>query len=157
VGLLRAPGAGRKPLPTALKVLRGNPGNQVLPENEPVYEAKLPTAPAELTPLAKQVWRREGKRLLEQGVFQVVDAAVFAAFCQSYARWLEITATLNKTGLVVKDDKGGFKMNPLLQAARDAQADFIRASVEFGLTPSSRSRVTAVKPKESNDEWWLGQ
>lgn len=153
----RAPGAGRKPQPTALKLLRGNPGQRPINDAEPQFTVRLPTPPTQLSESAKSIWRREGRRLVQAGVFTVADAAAFAAWCQSYARWLEMVEMLNRTGPILRiDESPGFKINPLVAAVRDAQADFIRAGVEFGLTPSSRTRVkTMMQTKPSSDgEWW---
>ena len=38
----RAGGGGRKPLPTALKALRSNPGRRPLNEDEPKPDVRLP-------------------------------------------------------------------------------------------------------------------
>ena len=43
---------GRKPKPTALKVLEGNPGKRPLNENEPKPERKAPECPSWLEPEA---------------------------------------------------------------------------------------------------------
>ena len=44
---------GRKPKPTALKVLEGNPGKRPLNENEPKPENKAPRCPSWLEQEAK--------------------------------------------------------------------------------------------------------
>lgn len=153
----RAPGAGRKPQPTALKLLRGNPGQRPINDAEPQFAVRLPRPPTQLSQSAKSIWRREGRRLLQVGVFTIADAPAFAAWCQSYARWLEMVEMLNRTGPILRiDESPGFKINPLVAAVRDAQADFIRAGVEFGLTPSSRTRVKVATPvvEDAGTEWW---
>ncbi len=153
----RAPGGGRKPQPTALKLLRGNPGQRPINDAEPQFPVRLPTPPGQLSASAKSIWRREGRRLVQAGVFTIADAPAFAAWCQSYARWLEMVEMLNRTGPILRvEEAPGFRINPLVSAVRDAQADFIRAGVEFGLTPSSRSRVKATLPARpaSDGEWW---
>ena len=53
-------GQGRKPQPTALKVLKGNPGRRPLNEDEPKPEVLLPRPPAHLSPVARREWRRAG-------------------------------------------------------------------------------------------------
>ncbi len=49
---------GRKPKPTAIKVLEGNPGKRELNLSEPKPEKKAPKCPAWLEPEAKREWRR---------------------------------------------------------------------------------------------------
>jgi len=54
---------GRKPKPTALKVLEGNPGKRPLNLNEPKPEKKASKCPSWLEPEAKKEWRRMSKTL----------------------------------------------------------------------------------------------
>ena len=137
---------GRKRLPTALRVLRGTgqPG-----EGEPNYRApiRLPSPPAELSDGAKREWRRTGRKLLDAGVLTEIDSAAFAAYCASYARWLEIQAQIKKSSLLYTSKRDGqLHSNPLLRLSRAAQEEFTRALVEFGMSPSSRTRLHVEKP-----------
>ena len=50
--------AGRKPKPTAVKILEGNPGKRKLNEHEPQPQRKAPPCPKWLEPEAKKEWRR---------------------------------------------------------------------------------------------------
>ena len=52
---------GRKPKPTALKVLEGNPGKRPLNELEPKPKKQAPSCPSWLEPEAKKEWRRMAK------------------------------------------------------------------------------------------------
>lgn len=142
---------GRKPVPTALKALRGNPGKRPLPADEPRAEAKLPKPPPELSDAAKLEWKRTGRKLLRLGVMTELDAAQFAAYCQQYAMWLETIGRINKTGVLLKDGKGGFVLNPLVRLARDLQFAYTRALAEFGMSPVSRTRVQAVPQADETD------
>ena len=56
---------GRKPTPTALKVLEGNPGKRKLNDNEPRPEKKAPSCPKWLEPEAKKEWRRLAKKMTD--------------------------------------------------------------------------------------------
>ena len=49
---------GRRPKPTRLKQLTGNPGKRPLNENEPKPEPNIPECPPELGPLAQREWNR---------------------------------------------------------------------------------------------------
>ena len=141
---------GSKPIPTALKLLRGNPGRRPLNDREPKAAPKLPSPPAELSDAAKKEWWRTGRKLLAAGIVTELDASAFAAYCQSYARWLEAQAVLAKTAMLVKNKQGFLMANPLLRVARDAQEQFTKILSEFGMTPSSRSRVHANAPKDAD-------
>jgi len=147
----RRPGAGRKPVPTTLRLLRGNPGHRPLDEDEPRAAPKLPPPPVELSAAAKKIWRRDGRKLLALGVMTALDGAAFAAYCQSYARWLEVTALLAKSSVLIKTAEGGYQLNPLLRVARETQDQYTRALVEFGMSPSSRTRVKGLPAPEQRD------
>ena len=70
---------GRKPKPTAVKELEGNPGKRPLNELEPKPKKKAPKCPGWLDAEAKTEWRRVAKQLEELGVLTEVDMAAFAA------------------------------------------------------------------------------
>ena len=75
---------GRKPKPTAIKELEGNPGKRPLNDAEPKPERKAPPCPKWLEPEAKKEWRRLSKQLEQIGVLTEVDQAAFASYCQAY-------------------------------------------------------------------------
>ena len=54
---------GRKPKPTAVKVLEGNPGKRSLNTGEPKPEKKAPRCPSWLEEEAKKEWKRMAKQL----------------------------------------------------------------------------------------------
>ena len=53
---------GRKPTPTAIRELEGNPGKRPLNTREPHPERKAPACPKWLEPEAKKEWRRLAKK-----------------------------------------------------------------------------------------------
>ena len=58
---------GRKPKPTALKVLEGNPGKRPLNKKEPQPEKKAPAARHGWSRKAKKEWKRMAKTLEAMG------------------------------------------------------------------------------------------
>ena len=78
----------------------------------------------------------------------------FAAYCQSYARWKETQEHINSEGSTFETDKGYQQQTPWVGTANTNQKLMLQAASEFGLTPSSRSRIVAgnAKGKESEDE-----
>lgn len=85
--------AGRKPKPTAVKKLEGNPGKRKLNTKEPVPGKGMPDCPKWLLPDAREEWKRLSEKLNQMGVLTEIDRSAFAAYCQSYARWKEAQAT----------------------------------------------------------------
>jgi phage terminase small subunit len=88
---------GRKPKPTHLKLLEGNPGRRPLNIGEPRPQAKIPTCPAHLSPSAKAEWKRLAHMLHRLGVITELDRAALAAYCQAYGRWVEAERKLKET------------------------------------------------------------
>ena len=58
---------GRKPKPTAMKELEGNPGKHPLNTSEPKPNKKAPACPKWLEPEAKKEWRRLAKQMEAMG------------------------------------------------------------------------------------------
>lgn len=78
--------AGRKPKPTALKKLEGNPGKRKLNTKEPIPAKGMLNCPEWLLPEAKKEWERLADLMNQMGVLTEVDMAAFAAYCQSYLK-----------------------------------------------------------------------
>src|SRR4051794_17589175 len=93
--------SGRKPQPTALKLLTGNPGKRPLNQAEPQPSPRLPRAPEHLSNEAKKEWRRAGRFLLTLGLVSDLDLAAFAAYCTAYGRWVEAEQALKTYGLML--------------------------------------------------------
>lgn len=134
---------GRKPKPTAMKILEGNPGKRKLNTREPKPNKKAPRCPAWLEDEARQEWRRLAKSLEAMGVLTETDAAVFAAYCQSYGRWKQAEAKITDGNLVFLTPSGYPQQNPYLSIAQQNMRLMHRFASEFGLTPAARSRIIA--------------
>ena len=138
---------GRKPKPTALKVLEGNPGKRPLPTDEPKPDGGLPHCPPHLKGEARREWKRTGRRLADCGIITSVDAAIFSLYCTAWARHLSAEAHVRELGEVVKSPYGCPIQNPWLAIANKAADDMRKALVEMGMTPSSRTRLHIQKPQ----------
>lgn len=141
---------GRKPTPTALKIVRGNPGKRPLPEDELTLQRGA-TVPDWLTPDAAKHWPTIAQQLEEAGVLTVIDAPALALYCESFARWKQATNHILKHGQVITSPTGVVKQSPYLLIASKAHDQMAKMLIEFGMTPSSRSRVTKVKPGEQKN------
>lgn len=144
--------AGRKPKPTAVKKLEGNPGKRKLNNREPDPGSGIPDCPAWLLPEAKEEWNRLSEKLNQMGVLTEVDRSAFAAYCQSYARWKEAQAHISADGATYETDKGMQRPNPWVAISNTEQRLMMQAASEFGLTPSARSRIMAAVSTHKDDE-----
>lgn len=143
---------GRKPKPTHLKLVAGNPGKRKLNPAEPIPVRQLPNPPAELSDDAKVEWGRVSEELYRLGLLTGVDRAPLAAYCQAYGRWMQAErhiAAMAKNdqltgGLLIRTTNGNAIQSPLVGIANKAMADMMRYAVEFGMTPSARARVSGM-------------
>jgi P27 family predicted phage terminase small subunit len=144
---------GRKPTPTMLKVLSGNPGKRPLNEREPNAPQGVPTPPEWLDDEAKAEWERVSIDLAEMGLLSQADRPALAAYCVAWSRWVDAEAQVKKYGTVVKSPDKGFPMkSPYLSIADQALETMRKLMVEFGLTPSSRSRIRVPAGGDEADE-----
>jgi P27 family predicted phage terminase small subunit len=151
---------GRKPIPTSFKLLAGNPGKRPLNENEPKPRTVLPRCPPHLSDEAKREWRRVSRMLYRLGLLTELDTTALALYCQTYSRWIEAEQKLASFGLLIKTHNDLPMQSPYLSIAHRC-FDQLRAMLaEFGMTPSSCSRIAAFPPQEAEDdpfEQWLNQ
>lgn len=142
--------AGRKPKPTSLKVLEGNPGKRQLNQNEPKPDASLPRCPAWLDKEAKREWRRICPFLDQAGLLTQVDRAALAGYCQSYANWMEAEKHIAEEGSTFETPNGYQQQTPWVSIAQTNLKNMLKFCTEFGLTPSSRSRIVVANTLESD-------
>lgn len=76
---------GRKPKPTHLKMLAGNPGKRPLNTNEPKPEGGFPACPERLQGKARDAWERFSQELSQCGVGTKLDATALEFLCEAYA------------------------------------------------------------------------
>lgn len=147
----RAPGQGRKPKPTHLKVLAGNPGKRALKSDEPLYDAADEfDAPEWLTGLAEEKWHELAPKLAGTRVLTAVDLHNLEMFCQAYARWREAEDNIADKGVIVETPFGP-KKNPACTIVNECARQIATFGALLGLDPSSRSRLGGggSKPKNS--------
>lgn len=132
---------GRKPTPTAIKELEGNPGKRKLNDKEPKPEKKAPSCPKWLEAEAKKEWRRLAKKMELMGVLTEVDMAAFAGYCQAYARWKGAEEFITQHGDMVRTPNGYLQQVPQVSIAQTNLKIMLKFCEQFGLTPSARSRM----------------
>src|SRR5262245_17370539 len=87
-----AAGAGRPPIPTAIKMLRGNPGGKQLNPNEPVPAPAALTPPVPLQGWALELWQQYAPAAAAMGTFGQSDRAELAKGCRLEAQgWEDLT------------------------------------------------------------------
>jgi P27 family predicted phage terminase small subunit len=148
---------GRKPTPTVLKLVAGNPGKRPLNMREPKPVIAIPTCPAHLMPTAKAEWKRLARYLHDLGIISELDRSALAAYCQTYGRWVEAERKLKETPALLRTPAGYVQPSPWLAISNKNLELMHKFMSELGLSPVSRSRVSTTrnlgpKPWESGDE-----
>lgn len=149
---------GRRPVPSEILETRGaykiNP--QRRREGEPKASGR-PKMPRHLDTYGKAEWRRIVALMEKMGTLSETDQSAIEQYCESYSDWRQAKETCKKTGqahiIYGKDGKPMTKRNAFM-AVKQACADrCFRYLIEFGMTPSARSRLQ-VEAKETGSDWF---
>jgi len=140
---------GRKPKPTAIRVLEGNPGKRRWNAAEPIPPDGCPDCPDHLSDEARAEWHRVAEALYGMGVLTLVDRAALAAYCQAYGRWVEAEVKLRQTPSLIKTPSGYIQQSPWLSIANKQMELMGRYMTELGMTPAARSRVEVAPAPQS--------
>lgn len=145
--------AGRRPTPTHLKVVKGNPGRRPLSPKEPRPERGLPPMPAGLSDEAAAAWGRIGPALDRMGVLTRADGVALELFCEAYADWLTARETVQEEGATYEGQTQFgtiIRAHPAVAQRADAHRRLESMLREFGLTPASRSKVEREHGEEAD-------
>ena len=137
---------GRKPTPSHLRLVKGNPGKRAINRQEPKPRRERPSAPDHMSDKARETWGDVTGLLDRLGVLTEVDSVGLEMLCEAYADYLGARAdlaafgsnyyeTINQTGGVMH------RAHPAVAVMQDADRRIRGWLAEFGLTPSARSRV----------------
>jgi P27 family predicted phage terminase small subunit len=148
---------GRRPKPTHLKLVTGNPGKRPAADwVTPPPRSRTMPPPAHLDRYAKDEWKRLSRVIGRLGLLSDLDRGAFTAYCQTWSIYRHAQEALDD--LARKDDSGLGAMlmrtkagntiqNPLVGIRNKALRDMVRYAAEFGFTPSARARVQDAAPK----------
>lgn len=129
---------GPKPLPNAIKKLRGS---RRVNDNEPKPTIPINSSkpPAYLDDLAKQKWRALAEELEAQGLLTNWDHDTLAAYCEAFSTWRKAIEYL------AEDDANYLAKNQQISAwytiANQSRKEMLRIGGLFGLNPSDRGRL----------------
>lgn len=149
--------AGRRPKPSALKELAGNPGHRPLNADEVKPPVAAPEKPKNMSRAASREWDRMVPKLIALHLLTDIDGKALMAYCECYATWEMAVKEKRRIGLIVEEpvlSKDGavvgtkYKANPAVSIELNAAKTMKAFLIEFGLTPASRSKLHIEKPKE---------
>lgn len=157
---------GPKPLPANVHLLRGNASKKSLDAlfDEFKPEVEIPDCPAWVWPEAKKEWRRVTRELERYGLISKLDRAALVLYCQAWGRlvWAEkmMAAAMKRAadgeaaalaegkewkggdGIMVPSPNGNLVYSHHWVVSRRSGEDVSKYLQAFGLSPSSRGRVS---------------
>ena len=147
---------GRKPVPTALKIIRGNPGKRRLNDLEPIPEGDLHEPPAWMSKSQRAGWRYAIQHA-PQGLLKRLDRSVLVAWVVAEDLHRKAAEQLERHGLLIKAPHSQLPIqSPFLPIVNKQAALMLKAAELLGFTPSSRSRVQIVVEQRPEDNPFYG-
>jgi P27 family predicted phage terminase small subunit len=110
----------------------------------------VPGCPTWLKPEAKAEWRRVVPELHRLGLLARIDRAALTAYCCCWFTYVAAMRELRASSPTIETKQGPVR-HPAWQVAREAQREMRAWCAEFGLTPSSRSRMVLPEGLGTDD------
>ncbi len=144
---------GRKPTPTVLKLVAGQTRKDRLNDDEPQPGEGIPTCPS-TDDEVRAVWDYTIDQLSRMRVVTMADRDLLATYCEAVVQHRRATEVISQRGIIVEGSHGGWVSNPAVKVQREAATQIRAFGTEFGLTPSSRTRIKvgAQKPSEAPEK-----
>ena len=160
VGESRCPLAKRGPRPTpkAILKLRGSRRDGYLPD-QPEAAPGTPVKPDYLEKDASAMWDQLVPQLLKLGVLSNIDGVILAELCEAWADLRACKRFVKKHGRTYKVTKiqfgkvvtEGSKLWPQTREIAHLRTFILRSCAEFGLSPSSRTRLSVEGKPDINE------
>lgn len=130
--------AGRKPQPTAVKLLKGafdkNP--QRFNRQEPIAPSKKPPVPQGLDPTARACFKRTVDAMEAMDVLGTVDVESIEMYARLWSQYRKLVKTVETDGYVQ-----GSRKHPAVAVLHETIDRLLKYQQQFGLTPSARSTL----------------
>jgi P27 family predicted phage terminase small subunit len=146
---------GRKPKPAALRLLEGNPGRRpIRDEPQPRYGA--PARPRFLDVDARKEWDRLAPEMGRLKLLTTLDGALFTVYVTTYSHWLSCEAVIRAQGMTQTSARGIVRIRPEARLALRYVEQLRGIVSDFGLNPTSRTRLDVHVGGGDVDEDLLG-
>ena len=109
----------------------------------PPFKRLAPNPPTWLSREAKAEWKRVAPGLERLDLIKPEDRAAFAAYCETWARFVDATRTVNREGITAMNpDSGRLAVHPAVRVAEAASTHLRQYAEQFGLTPAAERNVS---------------
>ena len=151
--------AGRKPKPSHLKLLAGNPGKRKINDREPRPRRTIPRAPTKMSRDERAAWNSFAPVLDRMGVLTEADKARLVLLCEAFADYRRARAVIDSAGptysTLTPTGDTMYRPRPEYAQMIDAWKRVAISLSEFGLTPAARSKIRTNLPDA--DDAWFGE
>lgn len=143
-------GQGRRPKPTALKLLEGTAraDRTNFREPKPVL-ARMADCPVNLTAEQKLIWDSLAPELIRIGTLTLTDIPAFMRYIDMSLEYNEMCKQIAGKNYfhVVRDRRDrikAVKVMPQIRLRNNALNELLRLESHFGMTPASRSKIITI-------------
>jgi len=141
--------------PTALRILKGNPGKRPLPVDEAQSNAVALDMPApeqiENNIEAVKAWQSWLPLLVNMRVMTEADVPMLVVACEAFAEERNAIAQINVTGAVQVAASGHAQVSAWTTVREKALIRYTKILCLFGMTPSDRTKVKTVAAKKAGN------
>ena len=148
--------AGRKPLPVAVKKIKGTLQKCRTNAKEPRPQGRLGEPPEYMSEIAKEAWTYAVQNA-PPGLLSSLDATVLERWANCAGLYREALAKINRSGvsgMIIKTPSGILRRSPLMDVIRDLALEMKGYESEMGFTPASRSKVQVTQDQHEADDPW---
>lgn len=112
------------------------------PEPPAKPSASRPDMPAALSAEAQAEWGRIVPELDALDVLSPLDRSLLVRYCEAWASWVELSATIARTGIIVKGRvQDTFVRSPVWLARQDIETTLASLGRDLALSPTVRLRA----------------
>lgn len=139
--------------PAALQLLQGrgngtdSGGRKV--KTPPAFRRIAPKPPTWLSREAKAEWARVAPGLQNLDLLKEEDRGTLAAYCETWATYVEAQRTVEREGLTIEARQGKLA-HPAVGIARNAGRELRAWAGQFGLTPSAEGSLGRAAEDEED-------
>jgi P27 family predicted phage terminase small subunit len=142
---------GRKPLPSKIKELQGTARADRKNNNEPDCDAIDKKCPTHIKGNARKEWNRMMEVFEHLGLLTKMDRSALEQYCVCYGRWIDVEKEIQEHGTIELSEKGVPFISPRVNLSSMMMKQMRSYLSEFGMTPSSRTRLNVDKPTEEDE------
>ena len=132
---------GKNKTPNHLKVLQGSPKRNHHKTVNILPTISMWPAPKVLGKHGAKLWKETGPILLRSNIMTDLDKGAFEGMCTIWNLIMTCTECLQKEDLVTEDARGSVKKSPYCTILNQYLSIFRSYSMDFGMTPLSRSTL----------------